>query len=79
MWKRVKLLVRKNVVILLPVLGSTHLFCTIAGRLQYFARGVASYIKQLKTDLQGKKPDAVKSDEVCHKPWWILVQKFTKF
>ena len=33
-------------------------------RLQYFARGVASYIKQLKTELQGKKPDAVKSDEV---------------
>ncbi|XP_067931561.1 apoptosis inhibitor 5-like [Watersipora subatra] len=32
-------------------------------RLQYFARGVASYIKQLRADLQGKKPDSVKSDE----------------
>jgi len=32
-------------------------------RLQYFARGVASYIKQLRTDLQGKTAETAKTDE----------------
>lgn len=32
-------------------------------RLQYFARGVQIYIKQLRQDLQGKTGDALKTDE----------------
>ncbi|KAL4225441.1 Apoptosis inhibitor 5 [Mactra antiquata] len=32
-------------------------------RLQYFARGVQIYIKQLRLDLQGRTGDALKSDE----------------
>lgn len=33
-------------------------------RLQYFARGVQSYIKQLRAALQGKRGEALKTDEV---------------
>ena len=33
-------------------------------RLQYFARGVQVYIKQLRADLQGKSGDALRTDEV---------------
>ena len=33
-------------------------------RLQYFARGVQVYIKQLRLALQGKTGDALKTDEV---------------
>ena len=34
-------------------------------RLQYFARGVQVYIKQLRAALQGKSGDALRTDEVC--------------
>ena len=36
------------------------IFC----RLQYFARGVQVYIKQLRATLQGKQGDELKTDEV---------------
>ena len=39
--------------------------CMCAGRLQYFARGVQVYIKQLRAALQGKSGDALRTDEVC--------------
>ena len=41
-------------------------------RLQYFARGVQIYIKQLRQDLQGKTGDALKTDEVCFKTFYWL-------
>ena len=39
-------------------------------RLQYFARGVQIYMKQLRATLEGKKGDELKTDEVeiCDKP-----------
>ena len=43
---------------------SSHYLVLIC-RLQYFARGVQIYIKQLRQDLQGKSGDALKTDEVC--------------
>ena len=33
-------------------------------RLQYFARGVQAYIKQLRLALQGATPDSLKTEEV---------------
>jgi len=36
----------------------------IGCRLQYFARGVQAYIKQLRLALQGKTGDALKTEEV---------------
>jgi len=35
-------------------------------RLQYFARGVQVYIKQLRVALQGKTGDALKTEDVRH-------------
>jgi len=35
-------------------------------RLQYFARGVQAYIKQLSLALQGKTGDALKTEDVRH-------------
>lgn len=34
------------------------------GRLQYFARGLQVYIRQLRVALQGKTGDALKTEEV---------------
>lgn len=39
--------------------------CCCCFRLQYFARGVQVYIKQLRAALQGKTGDALKTEEVC--------------
>jgi len=39
---------------------SLFIFC----RLQYFARGVQAYIKQLRLALQGKTGDALKTEDV---------------
>jgi len=36
----------------------------ICCRLQYFARGVQAYIKQLRLALQGKTGDALKTEDV---------------
>lgn len=38
------------------------LFCL--NRLQYFARGLQVYIRQLRVALQGKTGDALKTEEV---------------
>lgn len=35
-----------------------------SNRLQYFARGLQVYIRQLRVALQGKTGDALKTDEV---------------
>lgn len=37
-------------------------------RLQYFARGLQVYIRQLRVALQGKTGDALKTDEVTMQP-----------
>ncbi len=42
-------------------------------RLQYFARGVQVYIKQLRAALQGKTGDALKTDEVCTFEMFVLI------
>lgn len=48
----------------------THTACTAAlsslllDRLQYFARGLQVYIRQLRVALQGKTGDALKTEEV---------------
>lgn len=39
-------------------------------RLQYFARGLQVYIKQLRLALQGKTGEALKTDEVCTPVGW---------
>jgi len=44
---------------------------SVCCRLQYFARGVQAYIKQLRLALQGKTGDALKTEDVnssclCH-------------
>ena len=43
---------------------SEILNCFTLFRLQYFARGVQIYIKQLRAALQGKTGDALKTEEV---------------
>lgn len=42
-------------------------------RLQYFARGLQVYIRQLRVALQGKTGDALKTDEVTSQRccWWL--------
>lgn len=48
-----------------PSVIKTSIFCGfIFYRLQYFARGLQVYIRQLRVALQGKTGDALKTEEV---------------
>lgn len=42
-------------------------------RLQYFARGLQVYIRQLRVALQGKTGDALKTEEVISVSWHVIV------
>lgn len=54
----------------MSIVIETHMACAAAlcslllDRLQYFARGLQVYIRQLRVALQGKTGDALKTEEV---------------
>ncbi len=73
---------KKNLVILSQHRHPVHwIKCALCvNRLQYFARGLQVYIRQLRVALQGKTGDALKTEEVTTSVYfiWLLSLRRSK-